>query len=197
MRNDAICLTLSAGEFFKGLIGEAQQKSGINLKEDMEFYLVTLLTDFISNNHDTSTPLAFLLQESIESDPEKRMRILKILGDQSLYVAGFFQDSLNRKTIDINYFIRMGAGAYASLAEIHEVRQSSRTDLQDLYHRLSMSFGDAVEIIAHVSEKSMGQSTSNLLAIYDRWAKAPNDRLLRKLLENGIDPICSNMKVAN
>lgn len=197
MRDETICLTISPAEFFKGMIGDAQQKSGITLKEDMEFYLVNLLTDFISKSHDTSTPLAFLLKESIESDPEKRMRILKILGDQSLYFAGFFQDSFNRKAIDLDYFIRMGAGAYASLAEIHEVRQSSGTDLPGLYHRLSLSFGDAVEIIAHVSENSMGQTTSNLLAIYDRWAKSPNDRLRKKLLENGIDPIFSNMKVAN
>jgi len=197
MSEDPICLTITPGEYFKDLIGEAQVKSGISLKEEMEFYLVTLLTDFIYKSHDTSTPLALLLKESMESDPEKRMRILKLLGDQSLYFAGFFQDSFNRKAIDIDYFIRMGAGAYASLAEIHENRQSSTTDLPGLYHNLSLSFSDAVEIIAHVSEKSMGQSTTNLLAIYERWSKSPSSRLLKKLMENGIDPIISNMKTAN
>ncbi len=42
----------------------------------------------------------------------RRLCILKDLGDLSLYVSGFFQDSFNRKTFNLSYYIDMGSLAY-------------------------------------------------------------------------------------
>jgi hypothetical protein len=112
-------------------------------------------------------------------------------------MAGFFQDSLNRKSFDMSYIMRMGSGAYASLAEIHHNRHTPNSDLPELFESLAANFSSAVEVIAYISDRSGGENTTNLLAVYDRWTKMPTERLLKKLLANGIDPIATNTKVAN
>ncbi len=190
------CITINPLEYFREQISEAQQVSGINFRENLEFYIVNLLTEYISNPV-LDTPFAMVFKEALEADQEKQMRLFKILGDQSLYVAGFFQDSFNRKSFDMSYIIQMGSGAYASLAEIHYNRHTGNSDLPKLYESLAANFSSAVEVIAYIADRSGGENTTNLLAVYDRWTKAPSDRLLKKLLANGIDPILTNTKIAN
>ncbi len=196
MHQSPKCIAVNPLEFFKERISDAQIRSGINFQENLEFYIVNLLTAYISNPV-LDTPLALVLKEALEAEQERQMHLYKALGDQSLYIAGFFQDSLNRKTFDVSYIIQMGAGAYASLAEIHHNRHSSNSDLPKLFESLAANFANVVEVIAHVADETGGENTLNILAVYDRWTKTPSDRLLRKLLQNGIDPILTNTKVAN
>ena len=57
-----------------------------------------------------------LLAQSQDADPGERVKTLKEVGDISLYVTGFFAESLSRKLVDADYYIGLGRGAYAELA---------------------------------------------------------------------------------
>ena len=41
---------------------------------------------------------------------------MKQVGDTSLYVAGFFAESLTRSLVDVDYYVGIGQSAYAQLA---------------------------------------------------------------------------------
>ena len=65
-----------------------------------------------------SLPLALMLADAAQaSNAEQRSRILQRLGDVSLFMAGFFAQSFERKLVDIDYHIAMGGRAYGTLAE--------------------------------------------------------------------------------
>ena len=100
-------------EFFKERVRVALTNNNMTVDNDVEFYLVTLLCNFIQPALDLQgrldTPLALFLKEALESaDSYEQQARFKVLGDLSLYVSGYFQESLNRKTIDINYYIAIG-----------------------------------------------------------------------------------------
>ena len=60
------------------------------------------------------------------SEPIVRFELLKKLGDRSLYISGFFADSLQRKVVDVDYYAEMGGVAYGALADsaVEEVSSS-------------------------------------------------------------------------
>jgi len=41
------------------------------------------------------------------------------LGDTALFIAGVFADSLNRKLVDVDYYVAMGGTAYAQVFRFH------------------------------------------------------------------------------
>ena len=106
--------TASVQEFFHEAISDAIRAQGLSATESTEFYLVNLLSDFATTPVDDE-PLALKLATATFASPEDRVRHLRAIADKSLYVSGFFADSLRRRSIDPNYYIAMGGSAYAQL----------------------------------------------------------------------------------
>jgi hypothetical protein len=112
-------LLINPKEFFQSRVAEALANQNISVPDPVEAYLVNLLCEFINtSNLETpsgvklsalDTPLALMLKEATEAPPNQRLRILKYLGDSSLYISGFFQDYFKRKTYDVGYFSSVGA----------------------------------------------------------------------------------------
>src|SRR5690606_7618484 len=125
-----------------------------------------------------------------ERTPEVKVRILRRLGDTSLYVAGFFQEFFNRKTYDINYYIAMGQAAYTKVADLSARRS-------DVYDNLSEHFIQLVDLVAEISESQLANSSQrDLLGTYERWLHTNSSRLRRVLNEVGIDPVYIPKKIA-
>ena len=57
---------------------------------------------------------------------------MRALGDSALCVSGFFADSLNRKIVDVDYYINMGGGACTALSP----RSSNRRDVAEVFSEL-------------------------------------------------------------
>lgn len=189
-------------EYFKDCVTSAADSLKVGLEADQEYYLVNLLCEFISlpssdqgGSHPLSTPLAIMLQQAMESGPDERFRILKRLGDTSLYLAGFFQDYFNRKAFDITYYIAMGSSAYQGVSSL--VRERPGQDqFSGMYRQLAKDFGTLVEVIAEISDNQPQKPDIDLLATYDRWARTNSERLRRILLKQGIIPQPSNVQRA-
>lgn len=188
-------------EYFKDRVSTAADTLQVGLDDQLEFYLVNLLCEFISPERAANgepvdildTPLALMLKRAMEASPDERFRILKRLGDTSLYFAGFFQDYFNRKTFDITYYISMGTSAYQNISAL--VRQRHGGDqFSEMYRELADEFETLVEIVAQVSDDQPIQKDVNILATYDRWTKTNSERLRKILVKQGIAPVPSNTK---
>ncbi|MGE0616280.1 MAG: hypothetical protein AB7P04_11630 [Bacteriovoracia bacterium] len=179
--------------FFHELVTTALGNQKVSIHPETEFYLVNLLNQFMStdnlytrdaNGNVKDEPLVFLFKEACETPARTAQRLMfRHVGDISLYVAGFFQESLHRKLVDIGYYIDIGGTAYQKVADQADDR-ANRT----MYAQLSEQFGKCVDVLAEVSEKTTLKSETNLLRLYDNWVRTGSERTARILEGAGIIP---------
>src|SRR6476619_4011740 len=118
-----VCLASSVDEFFHEVVTEAIEEVDLDASEPASWYLVGLLGD-MSRARIPDEPLGPKLAAP-PADPGERMRSLKQIGDTSLYVAGFFAESLSRSLVDVDYYVGLGQSAYAQLARSLSPSRSS------------------------------------------------------------------------
>lgn len=186
-------------EFFYELIRDALSSQRVKVQPETEFYLVHLMERFISTDSlyprssDGSLQdeaLALMVKDALEQVAlEQQRSLFRHVGDFSLYVAGFFQDSLNRKIVDLDYYIGMGGAAYRAVAEREDSQQK-----QKIYGELAEKFPRFVDVLAEVSDKTSPRSEKDLLRMYDVWMRTRSERAARALQEAGIIPSQSARK---
>ena len=110
-----------------------------------------------------------------------RIGRLRELGDRALFVSGFFGDSLNRKVVDLDFYRDVGRVAYTDLAS-HVDRFGERS-WTELYQELAIRFREFVDLLAEISDQTLGGRPDNLLRLYERFlltrSERDRDRLLR------------------
>jgi hypothetical protein len=178
------------GEFFREEVKDAQESLGLELPELTEFYLVNLLCDYSRGPGGPELgeePLALRYKRALEARPAERFTLLKSLGDESLYVAGFFAESIERSLVDVGYYISMGGTAYGSLSELLGSQRRSAT-FAVLYEQLARGFPELVGLLNEVSDRARGNSDSDhdLLRLYERWLRTKSTRTQRLLHERGV-----------
>ena len=135
----SIKLVSQPQDYFRELVTEALEKEHVSTQPETEFYLVNLLNQFMTSDRlylrdgegsAREEPLALMIKGALEEPKPQAQRLMfRHVGDVSLYMAGFFQDSLARKLVDVDYYIDMGGAAYqqvASRAEEQILRASIR-----------------------------------------------------------------------
>src|SRR3989338_10348431 len=171
-------------EFFRKLVLEASQNQNVLLQEEAEYYLVSLLTHYMKTDVMRQTgedPLAIKLHKAMIATRIQQVQILKELGDFSLYIAGFFSDSLRRKLVDIDYYMGMGETAYHQLSTT-----MAQEALQGLYKDLCNRFGTYVDILAEISDQTFSHTSQDLLRLYEKWLLTKSGRLSKLLQKEGI-----------
>ena len=156
-----------------------------------EFYLVNLLNHFIvadrlfpedPNGVRRDEPLALLVKEAIDAEEaELKRAMFRQVGDVSLYLAGYFQDSLTRKWVDVGYYVDLGGAAYLQVAQ--RVDDDSR---RPVYAELASKFSRFVDVLAEVGDKTLARPEKDLLRLYDLWKRTGSERIRRSLQEAGI-----------
>lgn len=181
---------VSPQEYFRDLLSGAIGRQNLSVNQETEFYLVNLLAEFLdvdklfSARDDGSKdqpPLALMLAKALEGPREAQVPALRKLGDVSLYVSGFWSDSLSRSVVDIDYYIRMGGAAYGKVAELTPSRSA-----RSLYEELSDKFNAFVDVLGEVAEKTAMVTNTGVVRLYERWMKTGSARLARLLGERGV-----------
>jgi hypothetical protein len=198
-RKPPISLVAQPQDFFRELVTEALGHQKITTTAETEFYLVNLLNQFMttdrlyprdSSGNAKEEPLAFMIKDALEQPQPAAQRVLfRHVGDVSLYVAGFFQDSLNRKLVDVDYYIDVGETAYKQVA----VRAEEEV-LKALYEELAGKFASFVEVLAEVGDKTGQRTEKDILRIYELWIRTRSERAAKALQEAGIIPNASIKK---
>jgi hypothetical protein len=176
----------SVAEFFHEVVTSAIKNQGVDTSEPTECYLVNLLAAFAKAPLDDE-PLALKLASAAFGNPEERVRQLKEVGDRSLYVSGFFADSLQRKLVDVDYYIQIGRGAYVELAHYFRGYRHSEV-FGGVYDELGSKFPRFVDVLAEVSETTSMTSNLGLVQVYERWLRTGSERMARRLRQQGVLP---------
>lgn len=186
-------------EYFYELLDDAFNKRSFKPTAETSFYLVNLLNQFMTTDalysrdaegKHREDALALLVKEASETPANEGQKLMyRQVGDLSLYRAGFFQESLNRKLVDLDYYIDMGGHAYREAAVRHD-----ETALRQVFEELAHRFGKFVDVLADVSDQTMSKTERNLLRLYDNWMTTKSERAERLLNEAGIIPNASTKK---
>jgi hypothetical protein len=174
-------------EFFRDAVTDALRSRKVSVGEPTEFYIVNLLAEYTKASKVDEEPLALKMAEIANASPDARARGLKEIGDTSLYVSGFFSDSLARRLVDVDYYIAMGGSAYGQLAKIIGMTRGSATDFfRAVYNELAAKFGSFVEVLNEVRRSTAMSGGGNLVRLYEEWTRTGSEGLAKRLREAGL-----------
>jgi hypothetical protein len=152
------------------------------------YYLVDLLCRFtrpdgrIPFNDDQGQPLALRLARALDSAGMERRVRLRNLADFSLFMSGFFSDSLRRSAVDVDYYVSMGGYVYSALAAREE------DAFGEVYAELGRKFVPFMDILTDISERTGQTSGRDVLRVYERWLRTGSRRAAHQLVSRGIPP---------
>jgi hypothetical protein len=178
----------SAIEYFKELVEGAIAHQGLATGELTAFYVVHLLASFLQRPEEAAGeegPLALRLGRALERGGAEQRASLKQIGDVSLFVSGFFSDSLHRRLVDVDYYASIGGRAYHTLSRVETDR------LAPVFAELGDRFGEFADVLSEVSERTACSSNGDLLRLYERWLKTRSRRAGQLLVERGVVPNAS------
>jgi len=182
---DVIVRHDSAVEYFKELVEAALANRKIVASELTAFYVVRMLAGFVARRADDDAPLAVQLARALESSGEPQRASLKQIGDASLFISGFFADSLRRKLVDVDYYASVGGYAYNTLS------RSERDTFSPVFAELAGRFVEFADVLSEVSERSSCATNADLLRLYERWLRTGSARSGQLLVELGVVPNAS------
>lgn len=184
-------LCLSPENYFLELVTEAFEDRKIKTFPAAQKYLSQVLEFYVSSNNlfdevnssgkKTEGTLAESLLKAMNSEPALKFELLRKMADRSLYISGYFRNSLQRKLVDIDYYADMGGTAYAALADT--VRLETTAQIYREYSRRFLEFADA---LSYISAKTQTQNEDNLLRLYETYAKTGSEYARDQLLEKGL-----------
>ncbi|MBC7713619.1 MAG: hypothetical protein H7177_09780 [Rhizobacter sp.] len=101
------------------------------------------------NNKAREKILGIKLMESSQFPKEKQKHILKDIAETSLFICGYFADSLNRKIIDAKYYEDLGKIAYTRLNSF----SPEAYDVPSFYQLMARQFSDVTLLMNLVAQK--------------------------------------------
>ncbi len=186
--------------YFHASINEALVSQQVEVTEHTAHYVVNLLTLFARSDalFDAADegpglrPLALRLNDALEAaSAEERNFALQRLGDVSLFIAGFFADSLAHRLVDLDYYIHMGGNAYGSLSD--NVRGTLRGQVyQPVFRELAAKFQRMVDVLNEVRDSAGGSGDHDVMRLYEIWVRTGSRRAERLLRRLGVVPIAAS-----
>lgn len=181
---DSNDLSHSLESFFHEHIDRACKAEGVTAGPETEHYLVVLLAGYAAHPID-SKPLALRMLQSVDLAPRQRRDELRNIGDTSLYVSGFWSESLARSVVDVDYYIGMGESAYSELARSTPPR--SGDPFVEVFGDLAVNFPRFVRVLSAISETLAGDTNpQDILKLYDRWQRTGSSWAKTRLARLGV-----------
>lgn len=186
---DALVHNESPVEYFRGLVESALEHQNLAVQDLTSFYVVNLLAGFVHLDRSPAAgdeeALGVRLMKALQSAGFVQRDGLRRVGDTSLFISGFFSDSLNGSLVDVDYYIQLGERAYGSLA-----RQGDDA-FGEVFDELATKFPAVVDVLTEVSERSGLSSNSDVLRLYEKWLRTGSRRSGDLLVARGIVPNAS------
>jgi hypothetical protein len=171
----------TVAEFFHDAVHGALEARRIEASAATEFYLVNLLVEFMDARRIDPEPLGLKLA-TLPATSGERIHGLKEIGDTSLYLTGFFADSLARKMVGPSYYISVGGAAYRQLATLLRGTSLSR----DVYRELAACFARFVDVFHDVRDRTAFAGGHDIVRLYEEWVRTGNEALERQLRASGM-----------
>lgn len=195
-RDEKLITKTSLQEYFQSSVSDALDNQRIEAAEHTVYYVVNLLTSFTraeelferTPDGVLIRPLASLYSEAIEgANADERNRAMQRLGDIALFISGVFSHSLNRRVVDMDYYVGMGGSAYGYLSDA--LRGTYRGQaLSSVFEELAAKFVAFVDVLGEVSERATFANDTDVLRLYETWLRTGSPRAARRLRAAGIQP---------
>lgn len=168
--------------FFKDVLDTAIEKRCTKISDEAAFYLLSvLLLGLREDPHFDATTTIKRYEAAFSGRGSGSFRDI---GDSALILAGIWWQSLARRLVDIDFYIKLGRLSYQREAE-------KQTNLAELFEELSENFDKSVSILMEathcISEASM--RNRDIMRIYELWLETHNAFLEEKLRSYGISPV--------
>jgi hypothetical protein len=157
------------------LVTEAEQKAQVNLSEDSESYLVFLLMRYSDNPEIMKSILAIDFLKSLNALGEKRLDMLREVGDKCLILSGLFPGRARSRRVRISYFVKLGQTAYSCLS------QASSLAISKLYANLGEQFVGLMDVLHTMRELTSEQAFLDLLQAEELWQDTKSSHALKTL----------------
>lgn len=180
------------------IVSENEKKVSLELNDYSKLYLLNTMKNLIEKNDFFYTEiigedsLGEAFMRAFTKDLLGKIKTLKAVGDLCLIYSGFFPDKLNRKLVDIDYFIKLGQLSFLALYRIYST-MNSVSDLKNLYLEVSKEFLKIVTVMLEIARKFKLLNEDNLLKVYERWQKTGISVLYNILRERNIIPVQGSM----
>ncbi len=194
--DDRVRPVASLREYFRDSVDQAMQRQGLEARDHTAHYVVNLLTLYARSEalyEKTEAgigikPLALMLAEAAEtSNPRERVFVLQRIGDVSLFIAGFFSETLAYRVVDMDYYVHIGRGAYDSLSE--QMRGTPRRRaFRSVFKELGQKFQHFVDVLNDVRDEAKPNDDQDVLRLYEVWLRTGSKRARNLLRKFGIEP---------
>ena len=187
---DVLFRSESPQEFFKHQVECAMHRQHLHASDWTVYYLVRLLASYVSRSaseaeHD-GEPIGVRLARALSAGSGPQRDRLRQIADQALFVAGFFGDSLQRRAVDLDYYITVGGLAYGRLAG------NDDDAFADVFGELAEKFVPVVDVLSDISDRTWG-SNRDLLRVYERWLRTGSKRDQVLLVDHGLSVPASRL----
>lgn len=176
-----IGLSKQCDAFFKTELDKAIQKQGAELSDLASFYLLSIL--LLGLRVDPHFNPETIIQRYAAAFSGTGPKTFRDIGDTSLMMAGIWWESLNRRLVDVDYYIAIGRISYRKEAERNSI-------MSELFEELDVKFVTATDVLMEATECiTAGKKDVNILRMYELWLRTHNPVIEKRLRELGIDPI--------
>ena len=110
------------------------------------------------------------LARALQAEGTAQREALRRVGDHSLFLVGFFSDSLSNRLVDVDYYISLGGSAYGHLASRDEEA------FADVFGEIAEKFVPLVDVLADISDRASISTNRDLLGSTTAgsdWQSAP------------------------
>lgn len=188
--NDTMIIQSGSG-FFNSLVQSGIESRGLKVSQGVSDYISQILTHYVDarNLHEPEydefgkrnpQTLAEIWLTAQSAEPSIQKDLLKKLGDRTLYISGFFSESLNRSLVDVDYYHSMGASAYKTLAHHQE------SALKTVFSEISDRFIDVVEVLIVISQDTFAKTDQGILRLYETYLRTGSTLAKEKLEALGV-----------
>ena len=196
--------------FFRGEVDQALRAEGLPAGGPTQPYLVNLLAAYAAQPIE-DRPLGLQLLQAQQASPRERRSRLREIGDTSLFLSGFWGDSLGGKMVDVDYYISLGGMAYAELAGDRErepdalerergctgvpgQRRTEPLPTGQVFTELSTHFPRFVGVLMTIRHRTSARARSDrdIVRLYERWMRTKSGWAARRLVEEGVIAVKSS-----
>jgi hypothetical protein len=177
-------------DFFDRMVQGAKNQGGFDTSRASDVYVVALLTEAAQSPAaipNTEQPFTLRLAKAMHASGGERFERCRKLGDDILFVSGFFTDHLKTRGLGLDYMSALGQSAYGGAAAVLRTHASG----PQLFDELATRFGVFVELLRYVADSMFAVSARDelsVLELYERWQRSRSEVLARALLEWGLLP---------
>jgi hypothetical protein len=190
---EQLALNTEATHFFRDVLTTAFQARRLTASEASEAYLLDLLVEHAGRSlrDDVSQPFAVRLAQAMDAEPIHRFERLRALGDDVLFLSGFFSSHLERRGINREYATGLGQIAYGGAAVL--LRRYS-SEAPPVFSELSDRFWEFAQLLEHIADSlcaSRAYGDGAILELYERYQRTGSTVLASALARLGVNALRS------